>query len=632
MECGLCLEVYKTPRVLPCQHCFCENCLKQLIRNNANPNGTFKCPSCRRKVDIPKKGTTGFPISFTLNKLQDALGKSGKQKKCSPLPHHSTSETRCDNPTAKRGGASRGLGRISVESIFCEKHPKNQLSLYCEDCTEAMCTECIVNHKRHAIINQEEKARLEKTSISESEAKIMIKLQLCQDQSVLTKEKKIVRCNADEVISQVKKRCDDICKQVHSAGQEIITQLTEECAEMETKINTKVEENVGLSHKLESCIKKHQELRKTPDAMRIIQGKQKLEQEVKELTKAKISRIEEQIQWRFVPGRIYAESIKDLVGTLETSHVISSSGVESIYEHMNTESAASARNLPQRPVLSHLLQDTNKLPSTGKEIIGNIVICEDGGEYIATSRGVKVYSAAGVYTHTIAENTNDCDIAELPGGKLAISCESDETVKVFSKDGSYIHTIAAAQGPSGRMALLHNDALAVCYPKEKCVRVFKDCGERAKVVSVIRRFTIERSKQQPTTWQQEEKEFKWSLLYVTAHGENGLIVSDSLARAVYAFTAGEQGEYTCQWMYGGEQGRGPGMLDGPHGVATDSQGRVLIADRYNHRVLLLSPAGEMLMELLTQEDGLNYPSAVAVGAGKLALINAETRIRIYNYM
>ena len=152
------------------------------------------------------------------------------------------------------------------------------------------------------------------------------------------------------------------------------------------------------------------------------------------------------------------------------------------------------------------------------------------------------------------------------------------------------------------------------------------------MVSVIRRFTLGRSKQQPTTRQQEEKEFKCPC-YLTAHGENGLIVSDEWPHAVYAFTAGEQGEYTCQWMYGGgQQGRRPGMLYWLHGVATDSQGRVLIADCYNHRVILLSHDEEMLMELLTQEDGLDYPEAVAVGAGKLAVRCRNAGIKIYNYM
>ena len=648
MECALCLENYKRPRVLPCQHCFCEDCLKQLIKKNSKRNGTFKCPICRQDVHPPKMGMAGFPINFTLNKLQDALAKEGKRKcnncgksgstkmcsecesllclQCFPSHHHSTLETSTDNPTAEVGGAFGGVESIILESIFCKKHPKNQMSLYCEDCTEAICIACIGNHKRHSIIDQKEKASQEKTSILESESKMMIKLQLCQDQGVLTKEKERVSFNADEVISEVESRCDEICKHVHSAGREIITQLKKECAEMETRINTKVEENVVLSHKLKSCIEKHQGLRKTPEAMRILQGKQKLQPEVEELTKAKISRIEEHIQWRFVPGTMYAKSIKELVGTLQTSYVKSSSAVESIYEDISTEASASARNcLSQKPVLSHLLS------STGNVIISNIVISEDGEVYIATDRGVKVYSAAGGYTHTIANNNTVRDIAELPGRKLAISYGSDQTVRVFSKDGSYFNTIAANQRLPGRMALLHNGALAVCYPKEKCVRVFKDCGERAAVVSVIRRFTLERSKQQPSIRRQEETEFKW-LLYLTAHGENGLIVSDLIANAVYAFTAGEQGEYTCQWMYGSVQGRGPGMLNGPHGVATDSQGRILIADRYNHRVLLLSPAGEMLMELLTQEDGICYPDAVAVGDRKLALINFGARIRINNYM
>ena len=80
VECALCLEGYKTPRVLPCQHCFCEDCLKQHIRKNSNQGGTFECPSCRQENDLAKEGVAGFPISITLNKLQGALDIVGKQK------------------------------------------------------------------------------------------------------------------------------------------------------------------------------------------------------------------------------------------------------------------------------------------------------------------------------------------------------------------------------------------------------------------------------------------------------------------------------------------------------------------------------------------------------------------------
>ena len=329
--------------------------------------------------------------------------------------------------------------------------------------------------------------------------------------------------------------------------------------------------------------------------MKLIQGKQKLD----------------------------TKSIKELVQTLHTSYIRSFSGVESIYSLKSTEPVASARNLPQKPVLIH------QLPREEYESIRDIAICEDGEVYITTNRGVKVYPTAGVYTYTLAHNADASGIAELPGDKLAISFESDRTVKVFSKDWSYIHTVAAGHEGPGRMALLHNGALAVCYPDEKCVRVFKDCKKCAKVVSVIRRFTFERSKQQPTSRpHNQELAYPWHL---TAHGENGLVVSDLWANAVYAFTR-KKGEYTCQWMYGGEQGRETGMLNMQFGVATDSQGRVLIADRNNHRVVLFSHDGEMLMELLTQVDGLDCPYAVAVGAGKLAVLCGNKGIEIYTYM
>ena len=158
--------------------------------------------------------------------------------------------------------------------------------------------------------------------------------------------------------------------------------------------------------------------------------------------------------------------------------------------------------------------------------------------------------------------------------------------------------------------MLNNDTQADCYSNEKCDKVFSSTIPRdSRVVSVIWKFTLWGTEQQDERGQPEEQVFQ-EPFYVTAHGENGMIVSDWHANAVYAFTVGGEGKYTCQWRYGGQQGRGPGMLYWPHGVATDSQGRILIADCDNDRVLLLSPEGEMLRELLTEEDGLCRPTSI----------------------
>ena len=54
-------------------------------------------------------------------------------------------------------------------------------------------------------------------------------------------------------------------------------------------------------------------------------------------------------------------------------------------------------------------------------------------------------------------------------------------------------------------------------------------------------------------------------------------------------------------------------------MATESQGRILITDNYNDLVLLPSLEGEMLMELLTEEDGMDMPSLIYVRGEKLVV-------------
>ncbi|KAJ8262405.1 hypothetical protein GJAV_G00166090 [Gymnothorax javanicus] len=43
LTCGVCLEVFLDPHLLPCGHSFCKACLEQLQRS-----GVSRCPECRR--------------------------------------------------------------------------------------------------------------------------------------------------------------------------------------------------------------------------------------------------------------------------------------------------------------------------------------------------------------------------------------------------------------------------------------------------------------------------------------------------------------------------------------------------------------------------------------------------------
>ena len=66
LECPICLEQIKNPKMLPCQHSFClKNCLENLMDDSTKDQLT--CPMCRVVYDVPINGVTGFPNNYILH-------------------------------------------------------------------------------------------------------------------------------------------------------------------------------------------------------------------------------------------------------------------------------------------------------------------------------------------------------------------------------------------------------------------------------------------------------------------------------------------------------------------------------------------------------------------------------------
>ncbi|XP_043853557.1 tripartite motif-containing protein 59 isoform X2 [Dromiciops gliroides] len=75
LTCSICYSIFEDPRVLPCSHTFCRNCLENVLQASGNfymwrpIRIPLKCPNCRSTVEIPPPGIDSLPINFALRAI-----------------------------------------------------------------------------------------------------------------------------------------------------------------------------------------------------------------------------------------------------------------------------------------------------------------------------------------------------------------------------------------------------------------------------------------------------------------------------------------------------------------------------------------------------------------------------------
>ncbi|XP_066305418.1 tripartite motif-containing protein 2-like [Branchiostoma lanceolatum] len=173
LTCPVCLLHFRDPRVLPCLHTFCRECLQEW----ATKQQPLECPTCRTQVSLPDQGVDGLKINFYVNNLLDfaAVKKGagpgvpcqvceGREEgarswcvQCAVLLCESCANTHRRFPamkghqivTQENLEASGGVPSSFQRKAFCPKHEDQALTFYCEPCRTLVCVACtVVDHPR----------------------------------------------------------------------------------------------------------------------------------------------------------------------------------------------------------------------------------------------------------------------------------------------------------------------------------------------------------------------------------------------------------------------------------------------------------------------------------------------------
>lgn len=122
-------------------------------------------------------------------------------------------------------------------------------------------------------------------------------------------------------------------------------------------------------------------------------------------------------------------------------------------------------------------------------------------------------------------------------------------------------------------------------------------------------------------------------LYATVDPFDRILVSDYSGHCVKVYD--DRGTFLAKM---GKQGREDGELVSPRGLCTDSKGNVFVCDAGNNRISVFSADGKFLQHLLTSEDGLVCPRAIALNRNSGHLVvtqhssnapDAFRKVRVY---
>ncbi|KAI8500573.1 hypothetical protein Bbelb_213910 [Branchiostoma belcheri] len=131
LTCSICLGLFTRPKVLPCQHTFCQDCLQHLTVGQT----TFQCPVCRKQVRKPPQGVQAFPNNLLVTSLQTRIQEDDMKK-------------------------------VELKKDLCPLHPSEEIKLYCQECNVPVCNECLDNkHSSHSTISLKKAAEERKASV-----------------------------------------------------------------------------------------------------------------------------------------------------------------------------------------------------------------------------------------------------------------------------------------------------------------------------------------------------------------------------------------------------------------------------------------------------------------------------------
>jgi len=193
LNCSICVDKFKDPKLLSCLHSFCLVCLEKISTKNI-----ITCPTCKKETDIPNSKISDLPTDFVNTSILNAIAILEKRE-CDACPdeeaeqassrcndclqflcnfhttsHQKSKNTKLHKLTSLKDANSKNNSLVPIHSTYyCNLHVEEKLILFCDTCSKLACPHCIlVVHREHKFQFVKDMATAVKQNIIQNLAKV----------------------------------------------------------------------------------------------------------------------------------------------------------------------------------------------------------------------------------------------------------------------------------------------------------------------------------------------------------------------------------------------------------------------------------------------------------------------------
>ena len=660
ITCPVCQEHFRDPKILPCLHYYCKECVRQLALR-AGPNRPFACPECRRETVLPQNDPDQLPTAFFVNRMKELRTKMekahGKVEAMCEVCSGAKVEAFCRQcaeficsdcvrshrkmkmfathkvvtlQELKEGGA-KAIPLKEAPPPMCKDHDE-QLKIYCFDCNHLICRDCIISdHAGHKFEFVKKSAPQYKKTLKESLtplAKIQTNL------SAATREVEIVEREVSEQHKAVAATVEQSFKQLH----EILHKREKQLLDRASELKQQKLDNLGAQKKgfalatseIQGLVEFVEHSVENATDEELMSLKQHIQEQIQEqcakhecidLIPAEIANIDVRVAC--------AEGISDLcqknaeVAVLADPTKCTAEGPGTQVAEIGKSAQFTVRTVYQN---GWLCREQQVVEAELKSVVNDSITHTK-----VTSKGRGVYEVT--YTpevrgrHTLIVKVNGTQIAGSPfeakihptqlgepvrvvegvkrpygialNSKQQLVVAECKKVTVFDREGKKVQTITSEKlsSPFG-VGVDKDDNIYVSDIKNSSLLKFSKEGKLMKVVG--------RYGTQPGEFNCPDMiKIINDKLYVCDRDNHRVQILNTELEYVNSF---------------GCHGDGDGQFSNPNGIAQDRAGNLYVSDTSNRRVQVFDCKGQFLSTFSkkgTASERLSYPRGICVSSDQL---------------